>query len=318
MLDVIYIVDEPAISSQQSDTGYTPNFTMADREAGFSTGAISAAAVAGGAQVLGALSPVVLLAAAAIGNSFSSSRGVSKTEEQDPARQEEARLFAAYIQRHSMTSRQAQEAGYDFQPGHPVVGRAYRKHPLPNSSEVDGRSLYIPSDRYDSILLEERESELIKLLVHLGATKISITKTSSDKTHRAVSGGVSLQGGPLGAGDVSYQNRTEGSANAQDVREFSLSGRAWRVGSKVESGMFFWLSYEPAWKAVVFAREHGGCLSASIELKEVTSFSADKSLELSIRAKLAEGGVQAGMSSMIDEEKNYIVRAEFSQVRDDG
>lgn len=318
MLDVIYIVDEPVILSQEGDAGYTPNFTMADREAGFGTSAISAVAVAGGTQVLGVLSPVVLLAAAAVGSSLFSSRGMSKSEEQDPARLEESRLLADYIQRHSMTSRQAQDAGYDFQPGHPVVGRAYRKHPLPNSSDTEGRSLYIPSDRYDSILLEERESELIKLLVHLGATKISITKTSSDQAQSAVSGGVSVQGGPLGAGGVNYQNRTECSSNAQDIREFSLSGRAWHVGSKVESGMFFWLSYEPAWKAVVFAREHGGCLSASIELKEITSFSTDKSLELSIRAKLAEGGIQAGMSDRIDEERNYIVRAEFSPVRDDG
>lgn len=213
-----------------------------------------------------------------------------------------------------MSPRQAKEAGYRFQPGHPVVGKAYRRHPLSEHSTPDNGNLYIPSDSYDAILLEERESELIKLLVHLGATKISITKKASDKTRSTVTAEASVQVGPMGGGDVSYTGKTERGADTLDTREFVLSGKPWNTESKVDRENFYWLSYEPSWKAVVFAREVGGCLTASLEIKENTSFSSDKDFELSVRAKMVEVGAQAGISNLETEEKTYFVRAEFAPV----
>lgn len=335
MLDLIYIVEDRfATSPAEGEAApYTPNFTIPGANSPvFSTkpmytGAAIAAATTAASFLIPFL-PVSIIAgaaAAAVGAagvagasaSFSGKDRSSAADEPSPAAPvvaEEARLLAAYLQHHSMSPRQAKEAGYRFQPGHPVVGKAYRRHPLSEHSTPDNGNLYIPSDSYDAILLEERESELIKLLVHLGATKISITKKASDKTRSTVTAEASVQVGPMGGGDVSYTGKTERGADTLDTREFVLSGKPWNTESKVDRENFYWLSYEPSWKAVVFAREVGGCLTASLEIKENTSFSSDKDFELSVRAKMVEVGAQAGISNLETEEKTYFVRAEFAPV----
>ena len=280
--------------------------------------AITAAGVA--ASFLIPILPFSLIAAAAVAGasaSFIAKDRSTAPEECDPAVSaiaEETELVAAYVQHLSLSRSQAKDEGYRFQPGHPVVGKAYRRHPLSDYSTPEIGNLYIPSDSYDAILLEERESELIKLLVQLGATKISITKKASNKTHSTVTAEASVHVGPAGGGDISYTGKTERDTNTLDTREFSLTGRPWNVDSKVDRENFFWLSYEPSWKAVVFAREVGGCLTASLEIKENTSFSADKNFELSVKAKLVEAGAQGGLANLEAEENTYFVRAEFSPV----
>lgn len=331
MLDLIYIVEDQfaSASTQKDGTGYTPNFTVSGQDTSlfaakpaYSGAAITAAATA--ASLLIPFLPFSVIAgAAAAGAAGASASFAAKDRSATPvepgpavtAVAEETHLLAAYVQHHSLSRSQAKEAGYRFQPGHPVVGKAYRRHPLSDYSTPDNGNLYIPSDSYDAILLEERESELIKLLVHLGATKISITKKASDKTRSTVTAEASVQVGPMGGGDVSYTGKTERDSDTLDTREFSLTGRPWKADSKVERENFFWLSYEPSWKAVVFAREVGGCLTASLEIKENTSFSTDKNLELSVKAKLVEVGAQAGISNLDTEEKTYFVRAEFAPVQ---
>ncbi|SDY04886.1 hypothetical protein [Pseudomonas sp. NFACC08-1] len=338
MLDLIYIVEEPFASSPSEGAGtdYTPNFTIPDQDKSvfatkpaYAGAAITAAGVA--TSFLIPFLPLSLIAGAAAaaagvatgagipgaGASFApKDRSTTPEESASAVSQvtEETRVVAAYVQHHSLSRRQAKDAGYRFQPGHPVVGKAYRRHPLSDYSTPDNGNLYIPSDSYDAILLEERESELIKLLVHLGATKISITKKASDKTRNTVTADASVQVGPAGGGDISYTSKSERDTDTLDTREFSLSGRPWNANSKVDREDFFWLSYEPSWKAVVFAREVGGCLTASLEIKENTSFSTDKNFELSVKAKLVEAGTQAGLSSLSGEEKTYFVRAEFTPV----
>jgi hypothetical protein len=316
MLDLIYIVEDQfaSASTPKGGTDYTPNFTISGQDTSLSAAkpAYSAAAIAA-ASLFTPLLPLIL-GVASVSESFADKDRSATPEESGAAIPEETRLLTAYIQHHSLSRSQAKEAGYRFQPGHPVVGKAYRKHPLSDYSTPDNGNLYIPSDSYDAILLEERESELIKLLVHLGATKISITKKASDKSRSAVTAGASVQGGPIGSGDVSYKGKTERDTDTLDTREFSLTGRPWKADSKVDRENFFWLSYEPSWKAVVFAREVGSCLTASLEIKENTSFSTDKNFELSVKAKLAKVGAQAGISNLETEEKTYFVRAEFAPV----
>lgn len=335
MLDLIYIVEEQYASSPcgDEDTSYTPNFTIPGQSAlaekpAYTGAALTAASVA--TSLLVPFLPSLLIGAAAAaglsGISGSSGSAAAKTPSVAPegtnpevsAVTEEARLVAAYVQHHSLTRSQAKNEGYRFQPGHPVVGKAYRRHPLSDYSTPDNGNLYIPSDSYDAILLEERESELIKLLVHLGATKISITKKASDRNRSAITAEASVQMGPVGGGDVSYTGNVERDTDTLDTREFTLSGRPWKADSKLDRESFFWLSYEPSWKAVVFAREVGGCLTASLEIKENTSFSTDKNFELSVKAKLTEAGAQAGLSALEAEEKTYYVRAEFAPVNHSG
>lgn len=62
---------------------------------------------------------------------------------------------------------------FDFPPGHPLPGKLYRAHPLKSKSNK-----YIPIEVFDSLLYAEREAELIRLLVDLGATQITIKEKS--------------------------------------------------------------------------------------------------------------------------------------------
>jgi len=317
MLDLIYIVEEHLAPRSDATTG--PNFTMPGRD-GISTisgaSASSAALAALGGMNLLATLPTALISSAFIATPALVAlvgKAVTDKNATDAAEQQKAGLLADYVQKHSKSPSQAREEGYRFQPGHPVIGKTYRKHPLTDYPNPESGRLYIPSDSYDSILLEERESELIKLLVHLGATRITITKKSSDKTVEAVHAGASVQAGP-GGGGINYQGHAEQTSNSMDTREFLLAGRKWRDDSQLDRTNFFWLAYEPSWKAVVFAREYGGCLSASLEIKESTSFSSDKSVELSVKAKLAEVSAQAGMKNTGTEEKTYYVKAEFAPI----
>jgi hypothetical protein len=324
MLDLIYIVDQD----------FAPSATLADSTCqAQNTGAVSgdaahsqktnrAAVVARSAvKILDSVNPYVLptgllisamqeipkLAAMFYGDD-------SLTDEPKDNQQAQTTLLSAYLKRHSITRSMAKESGYCFQPGHPVVGKTYRKHPLAEYSNTDHQNLYIPSDSYDAILLEERESELLKLLVHLGATKITITKKATDDNHSKISASLSAQVGPLGGAELGYTGSSQSATGTLDTREFSLSGRPWNNGSTVEKDQFFWLSFEPSWKAVVFAREHGGCLTASLEIKESTSFSTDKNLEMSVKAKQIEVGAQASAVNVGNQERTYFVRVEFSPI----
>ncbi|MDH0729118.1 hypothetical protein N5F23_13195 [Pseudomonas sichuanensis] len=317
MLDLIHIVDEHLSPRNQQ------NFTMPGRDpvapqASLGAAVTTATLASLGSFTLSSLSlPTPLLVAALIntpGLTTLFNKDPASNSGTDPAESKKAEMLAAYVKQHSKSPSEAKENGYRFQPGHPVVGKTYRKHPLNDYSRGQNGSLYIPSDSYDSILLEERESELIKLLVHLGATRITITKKASDKTTSAVSASVSAQVGPTGGGGINYQGNTEKVNDSFDTREFVLAGRRWEVGSAVATENFFWLAYEPSWKAVVFAREQGGCLSASLEIKESTSFSTDKNLEMSVRAKVVEAKAEAGLKTTGNEEKTYYVKAEFAPI----
>jgi hypothetical protein len=162
--------------------------------------------------------------------------------------------------------------------------------------------------------MEERESELIRLLVSLGATRISITKvTSGSQGSRSEAGG-SLNAGPIASAEASYKANSQLTTATTDTRVFTLSGCPWNASKQVDRNAFFWLAFEPSWRAVVFAREHGGCTEASIELKENTSFSEDKTVELSIKAKKMGGGASVALADNNDEERTHLISVQFSPI----
>ncbi|MCQ9426696.1 hypothetical protein NRB16_24555 [Pseudomonas sp. LJDD11] len=323
MLDLIYIIEDRvgAATAEPANGDYRPNFTMPGRDASKieltqPNAGKSAVAAAAGAAIL-AITPFSLpiaLVTTAVGAAPSIISMFRNGQDEEPEQIDAAQAeLAVYVSKHSLTKEHAKQRGYRFQPGHPVVGKAYRRHPLSDLNAESG-NLYIPSDSYDSILLEERESELLKLLVELGATKITITKKTATTQRNAVHAGIEVQAGPVGGGGISGTSSSQRDVNALDTREFSLTGKPWDTSSHLDKERFYWLAYEPSWKAVVFAREQGGCLTASLEIKETTSFSADKSIEMTVKAKLAEVSGNAGVSNSSNDEKVYLVRADFSPV----
>ncbi|MDY7008057.1 MAG: hypothetical protein SWX82_30015 [Cyanobacteriota bacterium] len=194
---------------------------------------------------------------------------------------------------------------FDFPPGHPLPGKLYRAHPLKSKSNK-----YIPIEVFDSLLYAEREAELIRLLVDLGATKITIKEKKVGKTATQIEANAKL----TGAGGV--ENKIEGDINKSDesIRNLSLGGKPWssEIVEKFDEKNYSWLAYEPAWTAVAHSRLYGKCLTASIELTN------DDSYSISGKIGLAEGLLQnltdlnLGASFIRNQNKTSLIYVEFA------
>ncbi|MCO7262243.1 hypothetical protein [Dickeya zeae] len=325
MLDTIYIVDEKCQENPLENEGtkeYKPNFIIKDgkninlTEKNDDYDYIKRIALHAGmfiAPLPTAIISSIISFTPGILDLFSDKNtSTEESDEQQKIKYREAKELFERIQRLSLSPTEAKRAGYKFQPGHPLIGKAYRRHPLADHDEKNKANLYIPSDCYNKILLEERESEMIKLLVHLGATKIVITKKLDHNNEDAstLQAGISSKV-PVGA-SADYSERQRTHLNYMDTREFTLSGNKWTPESKVERSQFFWLEYEPSWNAVVYAREHGGCLTASLELNEITSFSVDKNIGSNIKAKMLELEAHINFETSDTTNDVYYISATFS------
>ncbi|MGL4427462.1 MAG: hypothetical protein ACRCT4_00885 [Silvania sp.] len=218
-----------------------------------------------------------------------------------------AHSFDKYLKRISMTPEIALEQGYRFQPGHPRINLAYIKHPLSREKE----NYYILSDNLDEILLQERETEMIKVFVSLGATKIEISKQkdsrASDHINAKAEAGLALS-----SGEVELKMESALSDTGTDKRVITLAGRQWKKDMTLETKQFNWLKFEPSWEAIVFAREMGGCLSAELELRKKSIFSSNKDGRLGLGVKMFKGSVDASMDLSQEQDETYRVYVEFN------
>lgn len=311
-MDLIYIVED-SVLSESPDDSYVPNFTFpgAQEQPGESysnlkTGALLAA---------GVLLPPIGLLASAGSLGYTAYRLISRYSDGgslDAEARFEAEKINLFAQRHSLTIKQAKNRGYNFQPGHPMVGKSYRIHPLAEYAGANKDSLYILSESYDSVLLEERESELIKLLVDLGATKITITKINSKNSRNSMQGSIGGNATELGEAKVGAGFSSGLDEHGLDAREFTLTGSHWIKGQKVDKSQYYWLPFEASWGALVHSREIGGCLSASLEIKKNTSSSSDKNLEIALKSKLYGVEASAAADEQNDDGSVYKFCVEFA------
>ena len=196
---------------------------------------------------------------------------------------------------------------FEFPPGHPLPGKLYRAHPLKSKSNK-----YIPIEVFDSLLYAERETELICLLVDLGATKITIKEKKVGKTATEIEADAKL----TGAGRV--EGKIEGDINQSDesIRNLSLEGKPWssEIVEKFDEKNYSWLPYEPEWRAVAHSRLYGKCLTASIKLTN------DDSYSISGKIGLAEGLLQnltdlnLGASFIRNQNKISLIYVEFASL----
>lgn len=200
---------------------------------------------------------------------------------------------------------------FNFPPGHPLPGKLYRAHPLKSKSNK-----YIPIEVFDSLLYAEREAELIRLLVDLGATKITIKEKKVGKTATEIEADAKV----TGVGGV--EGKIEGGIKKSDesIRNLSLGGQPWssEIVEKFDEKNYSWLPYEPAWTAVAHSRLHGKCLTASIELTN------DDSYSISGKIGLAEGLLQnltdlnLGASFIRNQNKISLIYVEFAPPEKNG
>lgn len=130
-----------------------------------------------------------------------------------------------------------------FPVGHPLPPKLYRQHPLPSKQDY-----YYPVNAFYTLLYEEREQELIRLLADLGATRISVY--------------------PLTA----HPNTTEQFIQRSGDIPSDTKPRVFQYPERSISTIHFdasqypWLAHEPSWQTVVESRVKYSCLSASLEI----------------------------------------------------
>lgn len=337
-MNLIYIVEPEDMLVPEDDSGasessrYTTNFTVPGRKPGDESGLIAKGVVNNSMEsdkassalgiVAGLLvSPIVslplgLLIGAASSRPIISQLLTTETSKlPDHLKEAEALEIEAFLRKHAITIAMAERRGYRFPPGHPLVGHSYKLHPLSELVGSEKGGVYIPQESYDELILEEREAELLRLLVELGATKICISEKSSARNTSKISG--SLSGGAHGAGEANINAATSSSSDSinQDVRSFELVGKPWIRGSKLDRARFAWVAFEPSWGALIAAREVGECTKAAVEIKEETTFSSEKRLSLSIKSKLYRGDAKVDYVGTEHSGKVYYISAEFASFK---
>lgn len=321
------------IISEKSFKKNHPNFIISGREdlnppqkenqkkTAITSGITStiAGSAAGGATLssLGLLgviplfTPVSVLAGASIAIPAIYKLLTSK-ENAESVDQESVNELHDYIARHSLTKEEALEKGFKFPPGHPKVGGTYVPHPLSSYPHSLKRDLYIPEHVFDEILFEEREAELLTLLVKLGATEVQISKNVnfSFLEKNKLNIGANVNG--VGSSSLSGEKDIENENNANNTRTFLLKGKPWGDESKIDKNEFAWLQFEPSWNALVTAREIGGCTCASLEIKEASKYTSNKNLAMQLQASIYSANGAGGLSVRDLQETSYSVKVQFS------
>ena len=188
----------------------------------------------------------------------------------------------------------------NFPPAHPLPSRFYVVHPLKKKNNS-----YIPVEKFESLLYQERESELIKILVDLGATEISIQELSSRQVQGSINAEASVD--YLGGlrGEVGGGNEKSKSTH----KVIKLNPKTYNP-QNFNHSKYTWISYEPDWESMVHARLKGGCLSFSIELTSDTCFSSYAQLGLTegLLQNLGDFGGGGGFSNSRKEKKRFEVK----------
>ena len=194
---------------------------------------------------------------------------------------------------------------FEFSPGHPLPGRFYRAHPLESKNKK-----YIPIETFDSLLYAEREAELIRLLVDLGATKITIQEKQLGKIASDTTANATI----TGTGGIKAEFNSDVNELNKSTRTFSLGGINWtlELQNKFDEEAYSWLAYEPAWAAVVHARLHGKCLTASIELTNDNSYSISGKMGLTEGLLQNLAGFDMGASFTLSQTKTSLIYVEFA------
>ena len=197
---------------------------------------------------------------------------------------------------------------FEFPPGHPFPENIYRVHPLKSKSRK-----YIPLESFYALLYDERETELIRLLTDLGATKIVIQEVTNESNEQEANANVQFTG--IGGGEGSFARA--GKQSGVKARTIQLRGKPWTSNLTLAMEKYSWLPYEPKWEALVHARIYGGALSDSIEL------TSDISHSIGGKLKLAEGLLQniadlgSGVKTIKAHQKRQLFEVEFADSIED-
>lgn len=325
-LSQIYIVKpEAMVRPMPRENNNHPNFVMGSSSmssAAASQSSIvenvgSAMSIVVGASLLSI--PASLLLGAISGGGYLAAKIIKeKSSLQTSIDENGKKEIQQFLFNHGVTVAMVKEFGFVFPPGHPKVDMLYKRHPLADVSGAKKDNVYIPYDKYDDILLAERESELLKLLVHLGATKITITHNHAGEDSSDIQGGIAGGSTAVGNAEVSGGASSARKTSSLDKRVFSLAGKKWKDGDTLDRQRFSWVDFEPSWEALIVAREIGGCTKAALDITENTSFSSEKGFSAKVEYAVYSGQASAEIKTKKSNEKVYFIEAEFCEMRSNG
>lgn len=237
---------------------------------------------------------------------------LSSKDASEEISKENADFLLDFIKRHSFTIKNALERGFKFPPGHPRVGESYRLHPLAKHSTLSKQDLYIPEQNFDDLLFEERESELLSILVHLGAVEVEIVKYITNLTERARSVNIGAGVDLVGEARIEGSDGASNENNDKNLRIFTLRGKPWVYGNKIDRSDYAWLNFEPSWNALITAREIGDCTSATLEIKEVSRNDTNREIAMNLKAKIYSADGSLKLSDKDLKKTSYMVKVRFS------
>ncbi|MBA0169467.1 hypothetical protein [Pectobacterium sp. CFBP8739] len=226
---------------------------------------------------------------------------------------EQAKIIDGALNKYSLTIEETKDRKLKFPPGHPIVGLFYRLHPLEKINS-EKESLYIPDDYYEQLLLQEREAELLKVLINLGATRIKIIKTTNKfnnkniqcETNVEASASVPFSVGS-GINSQSNQQNFEG-----ESRLFELAGKKWVSGDLLDKKEYSWLPFEPQWGSLILAREIGGCTRAAVEMTSKSVFSADISARAKLQTHIMSANTELKIENTDEDVISYKYEVDFA------
>lgn len=162
--------------------------------------------------------------------------------------------------------------------------------------------------------LRRRESELIRLLTDLGATKIEISESAENSNDYITV--TEITGGKAHCAelDISKKTNKTGHFNSNLIRKFTLSGKKWHLGQDININNFIWYDFEPQWQSLVYARRFGGCLGALIEMQEEQSLIAGSELAIALKDDLVSASnlsATTKVNQKARKRKSYLINIEF-------
>ncbi|WP_250528413.1 hypothetical protein [Caballeronia sp. GAWG2-1] len=193
--------------------------------------------------------------------------------------------------RYAITAEWAARRGFQLPPGHPKPHHLYQRHPL-GARQQAKHNVYLPYDRYEEILYEERKAELTRLLIDLGATRVASVSEQASTTERSFKVGIQRDTASSSAGMGQYNAST-----SEEAEVFELSGKPWHRGSRLDRSAYEWLAFEPSWEAIVNAREIAGCLSASVHFRGATETKRNFDVSATLKEKVANAGFNGNHTS---------------------
>ncbi|MBQ0213860.1 hypothetical protein KAH51_10355 [Proteus vulgaris] len=155
----------------------------------------------------------------------------------------------------------------EFQVNHPIDKFVYKKHPDNNSYP----NLMIDIATYSTILNKLKETELIDILIQLGATKIELNKINSNSKKISSCFEFGLQ---YGSADIHTESTTD--SKVKETIIYELEGK--KFSGKLDRSKYIWINNEPEWNNIIAAREEGNSIffQKEISLSSLDELSAEQ------------------------------------------